>query len=289
MTRQTTTPCLRLLTTVPSAEALSWQLDDLGALAIEQQDATTMHKAAANRAVLIAGFADGVGRDQALAALRASIDPSDYVEAVDITDDGWGDAWRAFFKPVVLSMIEVTTPWMQPTRPELQSVIIDPGQAFGTGGHATTRLILRLLEQRVSRGTCPERLLDVGTGSGILAICAVKLGATRVTAVDIDEECIAQTQKNAQRNGVAAHIDAAVGSAENLDDTWDLVLANIDLAAFRSCAEAIARTVSPTGEALLSGLLVDQVEECLACWPGFTATQTITDDGWAAVVVRRGR
>ena len=135
---------------------------------------------------------------------------------------GWEDAWREFHVPVVVGPLWVGPPWETPP-PGLAAVVIDPGRAFGTGAHATTRLCLELLAE-----VEPGSLLDVGCGSGVLAIAASRLGFRPVLAVDSDETAVAVTIENAEQNG--ATVDARVLDA--LRDPLppaDVVLANIAL------------------------------------------------------------
>jgi ribosomal protein L11 methyltransferase len=209
------------------------------------------------------------------------------IRSVNLVDDGWSTRWREHFRPVVLEKLQVITPWMIPPRPDLISIVIDPGQAFGTGGHATTRLILRLLERRAAEGALPETLLDVGTGSGILAVAAARLGARKVTAIDSDAASVEAARENAVANRVSARIDLCHGPISELRGRWPLVLANLELAIFLKHAPDIARCVADRGALLLSGLLADQAAACLALWPGFRTLDRQEEDGWAALALER--
>lgn len=269
------------------AEEVSYRLWELGADGVEQRDATTMTASEPGRALLIAGYGSTQVRDRAASVLTKEAADGMLIEAVEVIDDGWSTGWRKYFQPVVLDRLQVITPWMDPPRADRESIVIDPGMAFGTGGHATTRLILRLLEDKAARSGLPSRVLDVGTGSGVLAIAAAKLGAKEVLGVDIEQESVEATGDNARVNGVSANIRAELGGAESVQGVWPLVLANIQLAVFLQCAPDIALRVEPGGEAFLSGLLVEQVDACSALFPGFEVTQTRTEDGWAALSLRR--
>ena len=279
-------PTIIVVAPMEQDEELLWTISDLGPLAIEQRDATTMIPSEKPGTVEFrAGFATTPERDRAFEELKQTVQGDVAITVADVEDDGWSQKWREFFKPVVLTKIQVVTGWMTPPRPELIPIVIDPGQAFGTGGHATTRLILRMLEQYADAGL-PDRVLDVGTGSGVLAVAAVKLGAKKVTAIDIEEESILSTRENAEKNHVAQGVEAILGTADTLEGTWPLVLANIQLSVFENHAESIAAKIAPGGTALLSGLLVEQIDPCMALWPGFQLISKLEEDEWAALAIR---
>lgn len=281
-------PCIRVIASPGRAEDLPWVLRDLGADAVELRDEDTMTAHPEGAVLLIAGFPDTEARDAALEVLSAA-EPDLEAGAVHIEDDGWNAGWKSFFRPVVLERIQVITPWMEPPREDRRAIVIDPGLAFGTGGHATTRLILGMLEDRWAAERIPPRVLDVGTGSGILAIAASMMGAREVLGIDIDPESAAAVLDNAAANGVGGGIVARVGEASGLEGAWPLVLANIEIGVFSQCARDIAARVESGGEALLSGLLDSQVRECLSLWPGFELTERRDAEGWSAIAVRRPR
>lgn len=278
-------PCLFAFARAERAEEIAALLPGWGALALEERDAGTMTGPGRDGVVeLIAGFPDAASRDRARDGLAAR-----GVEAIaaDVADDGWSSGWRAFFRPVVLERLQIVAPWMEPPRPDLPAIAIDPGLAFGTGGHATTRLVVRLLERRAAGGGLPASVLDVGVGSGVLSIAAVKLGAARALGVDVEPEAVAAALENAAANGVADAVEARVGGPGEVDGEWPLVLANIELRAFLACAPAIAARVAPGGELFVSGLLEEQVEEGEALFPGFARTALLVEDGWAALALGR--
>jgi ribosomal protein L11 methyltransferase len=278
-------PCLSVFVRRARAEETTERLIALGATAIEERDETTMTGAGADDAAcLIAGFTEPPVRDRAALSLA-----QEGVEAVpmDVTDDGWSSGWRAFFKPVELSSLLIVTPWMRVQTLDRAVIVIDPGLAFGTGGHATTRLVLSLLERRAIESGLPAHILDVGAGSGVLAIAAIKLGAERALAIDIDPAAVLATAKNAAANGVAEAVEARRGTAADVSGAWPLVLANIELAAFLECAAEIAALVPPGGEVYLSGLLESQVDACAALFSGFERIASTAEDGWAALALRR--
>jgi ribosomal protein L11 methyltransferase len=287
--KASTKPCLSVIVEADNADETSWDLLDFGAQAVEQRDETTMIDASAGQVELIAGFESLEQRDRVAKQLDELSGGRCEISKIAIGDDGWSKRWREFFKPVVLEFLQVIAPWMKPPREDRISIVIDPGQAFGTGGHATTRLILRMLEKRAASGMMSSEVLDIGCGSGVLAIAAVKLGSRSVVAIDIEEEAMLATRENAEVNNAGRQIDARMCTAADLDLDWKLVLANIQLAVFQNIAGDVAARVAHRGEALLSGLLAQQVDECMALFPGFEVTEKIEEDGWGAVAIRRIR
>jgi ribosomal protein L11 methyltransferase len=200
--------------------------------------------------------------DEQLPALRAGF-PRLTVEPVQ---PGWEDAWREFHHGVVVGPVWVGPPWEQPPV-AAKAVVIDPGRAFGTGSHATTRLALELLVEQ-PRGS----LLDIGCGSGVLAIAAAKLGFGPVTACDDDPEALEVARENAARNGVELDVRALDASAGELPRA-DVVVANIAL----PVVEGLARRVE-CGRLVLSGYLAGERPSA----EGFAHLARREAAGWAA-------
>jgi ribosomal protein L11 methyltransferase len=193
------------------------------------------------------------------------------VKALDESD--WADAWKKhFFVHRVGQRLVIVPSWRRPRRRAGDVCIqLDPGMAFGTGLHPTTALCLRAIEDRVRGG---EVMLDLGTGSGILAIAAAKLGARHVLALDVDTVAVRVAAENVARNGVEDRVEVCHGtlplqvgpdahgqtptwprSLPDGDPTFDLAVANISLRALQSLQPAIRRVLRPGGAALLSGVL----------------------------------
>jgi len=180
-----------------------------------------------------------------------------------ITDAGWADAWKVHFKPLRVGERFIVCPtWEEPGAGEHDLVIrIDPGQAFGTGHHETTRLCLEWLDHwDRNRANSNGSLLDVGTGSGILAIGAGLLGFAEIVAVDIDPEAVAVAEENIARNRLTERVRLAQGSAVDVPGRFDVVLANIQAAPLIELAPVLTGKLKSTGTLVLSGVLVEQKE-----------------------------
>lgn len=210
-------------------------------------------------------------------------------ETLEIDGDEHLDAWRAFARPVRVGRRLVVQPaWLPPVGVGADDVVllIDPGRAFGSGAHPATRLALEAIEDSVQEG---NRVLDVGCGSGVLAIGAAKLGAGDVTAVDLDPAAVDATRANAARNGVSTMVRAALGSTEAAGDPGDVVAANIGVVVLRELGAALVTLVRPGGVLVLSGLLEGQDAAVVAALHGCEAVRRYEMDGWVAPVLRRVR
>jgi ribosomal protein L11 methyltransferase len=183
---------------------------------------------------------------------------------------GWEDRWRSFHRPVRTGRLWVGPPWEEPDADAL-AVVIDPGRAFGTGSHPTTRLCLEAMQE-----LGPGSVLDVGCGSGVLAVAAALLGHAPVTAVDVEPPSIAATLANAAVNGVA--VDARLVEASERLPPSDVVLANISLDAVEALPPRIDCETLVT-----SGYLVAQHPRL----PGFAPVGRRSVEGWACDVHRR--
>ncbi|MGC8856325.1 MAG: 50S ribosomal protein L11 methyltransferase [Anaerolineae bacterium] len=191
-----------------------------------------------------------------------------------IADQNWMEAWKQRYQPIRIGQRLMVVPaWMEVSDPQRIPIKIDPGMAFGTGTHPTTQLCLELIEQVFERGlqsADPDSatVIDVGCGSGILSIAALKLGATRALGVDIDPESIKNSRQNADLNGIGAELILAQGSVGEIlaGDfslcTAPLVMANILAPVIIRLFDAgLAQLVQPNGWLILSGILLDQEEK----------------------------
>src|SRR5690606_31652441 len=166
-------------------------------------------------------------------------------------------------------------------------VRIDPGMAFGTGTHPSTQLCLQLLDRYLVPGA---RVFDVGTGSGILALAAARLGAGPVDAVDTERVAIAALGENAALNGLTGQIRAAVGSVEAFDGPYDLIMINILAEVIVQLLPAAAQRLAPTGAMILSGIIEAREPKVSAALEssGFTVVERRTIKDWVGLAIRRG-
>jgi ribosomal protein L11 methyltransferase len=206
-------------------------------------------------------------------------------------EEDWANAWKEHFRPVRAGRRTVITPPWHDFSPESENdivVVLDPGMAFGTGTHPSTRLCLMALEDHLQAG---DAVLDVGTGSGVLAIAAVKLGAKKVDAVDIEPVAIRSTLENAQRNGVADRLSVSLGSVDDAArpaSTYDVVVANIISRILVELASGLAAGTRPGGLLILSGV-IEQHEPLVRDafqLRGFRSVARDQIDDWVGLVYR---
>jgi ribosomal protein L11 methyltransferase len=200
------------------------------------------------------------------AALQAS-GIAAVVESRDVAEEDWAEAWKEHFHVERYGERIVIVPsWLTyKARPGDAVVMLDPGMAFGTGQHETTRLCLETLERAVRPGT---RVLDAGCGSGILSLAAARLGATEVVAVDIDRQAAAIATDNARRNGIDGIVRAAAGSlgdgwpfAEPAAGRFDVVVANIIASVIVRLAPDLTGALAPGGRLIVSGVIEEREAE----------------------------
>ena len=242
-------------------EAVSNFLMEQGATGVEEIDEEQERKR-------LKTYFPGKGKDQrvlnALNRYLTSVQrlyPSQFhyrIENLTLPDKDWGESWKKFFKPVkVTSRIVVKPPWRSIRLKRGQILIeITPGLAFGTGTHATTQLCIRTLAKRLRvKGVS---VLDVGTGSGILAIIAAKLGASEVWGVDTDDLSVEIAGENVERNNVSHRVRIRLGTVGDVRRTFDVVVANIDLRVLKKMRWPLLHRVKPGGYLVLSGLLAEE-------------------------------
>lgn len=204
-----------------------------------------------------------------------------------VAEEDWAHAWKQYFKPQRIGKRFVVKPSWEPLSPAHTELVveIDPGMAFGTGLHATTRLCLAALEELVRPG---DRVSDVGTGSGILAVGAALLGASRVDATDNDPLAVRIAKENVERNQVSAIVDVAVDETPPVGPR-DVVVANILPDVILSMADALVASLKPGGVLITSGIIharTADVERGLV-ERGLEWIDSPTEGDWSAVIARR--
>lgn len=288
---------LRFDTDAGSAEAWAEAMLDGGALSVDMADPAA--GTAAETALygepgatapmgwpvsrLTALFGDDGDPAAALAAAAAAVGakvPAHEIRALPEQD--WVRSTQDQFAPLqITDRLWIVPSWCQPVDPTAVTLELDPGLAFGTGSHPTTRLCLRWLVRELSPG---ESVLDYGCGSGILAIAAARLGAGRVVGTDVDPQAIAASIANAGANAVGAAFVLPDRLAEVTPPAFDVVVANILANPLRLLAPALATRVREGGRIVLSGILVAQADEVAAAYaPWFKLGVWDEDDGWVAL------
>lgn len=231
----------------------------------------------------------------AVNAYRASLRALGFAEAGDariapLLDEAWASAWQQSFPARdVGRRLRVVPPWLDGTGPEARdaggrlTVVIEPGRAFGTGHHGTTEGCLVLLEEALAADPGAP-VLDIGTGTGILAIAALRLGAAAVLAIDVDPDAIAATRVNAERNGCRG-LTARLAEPQDIPEPAPIVLANLLTHTHLALAPHYARLVTPGGQLVLGGMLEDEddrVGRALAA-SGFEPRSRLALEGWASL------
>lgn len=222
----------------------------------------------------------GEDRDAVLAAL-----PQQWPYRFEELDDAVADTWRAFATPTEISESLLVVPaWLDAEpAPGQRAIRIEPGATFGMGDHPTTVLCLRAIEQFLQAG---GDVLDVGCGSGVLAIAALCMGAANAVAVDINPASVAVARANAERNGVALRLTVSTQLLDEFDQTFGLVVANILAPALVQLAPDLRRMLARSGQLIVSGLLDEAYQHVVdALWP--LQVQEVTHlDPWVALTLR---
>ncbi len=258
-------------------ERLYALLDDFNPLAIHEDDSSDTWRVF---------FRSAAERDAAAAHVTAAVAPHLLrISAVDVADEDWARRSQQNLTAIEADGLVVAPPWDVPRGASKPVIIIEPSMGFGTGHHATTRLCLRLLQQLELRGS---RVVDIGTGSGVLALAAWKLGARDVVAIDNDPDAINNARDNIARNGGAGAIDIICDDLNSLKvEPADVVLANLTAAVLVRFAPRLMKLAGPKGYLILSGFAPDHLTEIQ---PAFEATQGIKElhEGeWAAICLRK--
>ncbi len=221
----------------------------------------------------------------AVCAPVAGLDAIPAYRQETVAEQNWVQMTQAQFEPIRVSeRLWIVPSWHEPPDPAAIVLVLDPGMAFGTGSHPTTRLCLEWLERTVTPGVT---VLDYGCGSGILAIAAAKLGAAPVLGVDIDAQAVAAARANAERNRVNARFE---DSAQSIRGQFDIVVANILSNPLKALAPAIGAHVRPGGRLALSGILSEQADALIAAYAPYLPLSVVdTREGWVCLAGSKDR
>jgi ribosomal protein L11 methyltransferase len=282
-----------------AAETVAAYLSLRGAL-IEVRDQETLAPATVGRVELHVHVAPerAATEERAIEELLQSLAPvvpgvaGFVLRRSELIDDSWRDAWKRFFRAQRVGRRFLVRPsWDQvPLAPDDRVIELDPGRAFGTGAHASTRLCLLALERLEAEGLRPTRTLDLGCGSGILTVAALRMWpGARATVLDIDPEAVATARENAERNGVVDSLRFITGDLGDAASGYDLVLANIQREVLEAGVGPVSAAVGPGGRLILAGLLEHEDEGIANLYRarGFEVTGTLVEDEWRAVLLRR--
>ena len=213
------------------------------------------------------------------------------VELVGVNEEDWANSWKQYYKPVKIGdRIVICPAWEKYTPAEGELVIrMDPGMAFGTGTHETTRLVIRLLEKYTKVG---QRMLDVGTGTGILAICASRLGAELCRAYDIDPTAVRVARENIKDSGltnVTCDQSDLLKQVSLEGGRYDLVCANIVADIIIRMTPDVGTYMKEDAVLLASGIIAERCDDVVACFEanGFTVIEKLTDNDWCGLAVMK--
>lgn len=211
------------------------------------------------------------------------------IDLEGMNEDDWAESWKQYYKPVPLGRVTIVPAWEEyEAKPEEVIIRMDPGMAFGTGTHETTRLVIRLMQDIIIGG---ERVLDVGTGSGILSICASKLGAKSCNAYDIDPVAVKVARENAIADGcdnITVGVSDLLRGVDLEGGKYDFCVANIVADIIIRMLPDVTKYVKSGSPLILSGIIserADEVREAVLA-QGFTVEKEINENDWVGMLVR---
>lgn len=283
---------LRIHSSPETSEGLTnflWELGALGVVEEEPNGALSQLRAffaeTASPSTLAAAITEYSAALSALGFTVAGVEPT----VTPLLEDAWAEAWRQSFLPTPVGWrLLVAPPWDIPVPLDGRLLlIIKPGRAFGTGNHGSTQGCLVLLDSFLETHRVTHAV-DLGTGTGILAIAALLLGVTEVTALDIDPDALREAQENAERNGVGRRLRCHLSGPEGLEGGYPLLLANLLASGHAAFAPHYRRLVAAGGALILGGLLSDE-EPALAralAAHGFVPLERVELEGWVALELK---
>ena len=212
-------------------------------------------------------------------------------EIEGMEEENWADSWKKYFKPIKLGRVTIVPAWESYDADEGEVIIkIDPGMAFGTGTHETTRLVMKIMQDAVKGG---ERVLDVGCGSGILAITAAKLGAESCNAYDIDPVAVKVARENAEIAGcdnITVGTSDLLAGVERISGGYDLCVANIVADIIIRMLPDVHTYLNPSAPIILSGIVADRENDIknAAMQHGYGVVRIERENDWVAMMIKRG-
>ena len=230
------------------AELVLAELDDFQPTAIQEPDETSR---------LRAFFTSTESRDAAARALAASFGTHLFVETLSVEDEDWAARSQAQLQAVTVGRIVIAPPWDLGSRSDSIVVVIKPSMGFGTGHHATTRLMLRAVQQLP---LADQTVLDVGCGSGVLAIAAIKLGARSAVGIDIDPDALGNATENAVLNEIGDRVRFEESDFRTMSARADIVMANLTGALLERSAAMLGALVMPAGHLIVSGFMQTEAD-----------------------------
>ena len=231
----------------------------------------------------------GQASADALVSAALAANPAVHVETAALEPVDWTEQWRRAIRAHSVGALTITPPWLAAQADPNASIVIDPGMAFGTGEHATTRGVIRLLQRVIRPG---DHMADLGAGSAVVAIAAAKLGAASVAAIEIDHDAIDNAERNVARNGVEAIVSVIEGDAATLLPLVApvrVVTANILSSVLIDLLPSIQLALADDGRAILGGILASERDEMLATvtgWGWRVEHEDAEENWWSATIAR---
>ena len=207
-----------------------------------------------------------------------------------MNEEDWSESWKQYYKPIPLGRVTIVPAWEKYDAKDGEIIIrMDPGMAFGTGTHETTRLVMRIMQDIIVGG---ERVLDVGTGSGILSICASKLGAKSCNAYDIDPVAVKVAKENAEADGctnITVGVSDLLHGVDKSNGKYDFCVANIVSDIIIRMMPDISGYLTDTAPLILSGIIQDRADEVRACVlaHGYRIEREEKENDWVALLCRK--